>query len=106
MKILDRVTIYILKNLWPKYIVSKQIKKLKNLFFKEREIDQDNTFAANVLQENEIENVIFNTNKEYAVTGMVIKSDIADSEPVKIENTKKLDRISKEIQELITSYNN
>ena len=57
------------------------------------------------MQENEIENVIFNTNKEYAVTGMVIKSDIADSEPVKIENTKKLDRISKEIQELITSYN-
>ena len=106
MKILDRVTIYILKNLWPKYIVSKQIKKLKTLFFKEREIDQDNTFAANVLQENEIENVIFNTNKEYAVNGMVIKSDFADFELVKIENTKKLDRISKEEQELITSYNN
>ena len=105
MKILDRVTIYILRNLWPKYIVLKQIKKLKTLFFKEREIDQDNTYATNVLQENEIENVMFNTNKEYAVTGMVIKSDIADSEPVKIENTKKLDRISKEIQELITSYN-
>ena len=106
MKILDRVTIYILKNLWPKYIVSKQIKKLKNLFFKEREIDQDNTFAAKVLQENEIENVIFNTNKEYAVNRMVIKSDFADSELVKIENTKKLDRIRKEEQELITSYNN
>ena len=102
MKILDRVTIYILKNLWPKYIVSKQIKKLKNLFFKEREIDQDNTFAAKVLQENEIENVIFNTNKEYAVNGMVIKLDFADSELVKIENTKKLDRISKEEQELVT----
>ena len=102
MKILDRVTIYILKNLWPKYIVSKQIKKLKNLFFKEREIDQDNTFAAKVLQENEIENVIFNTNKEYAVNGMVIKSDFADSELVNIENTKKLDRISKEEQELVT----
>ena len=102
MKILDRVTIYILKNLWPKYIVSKQIKKLKNLFFKEREIDQDNTFAAKVLQENETENVIFNTNKEYAVNGMVIKLDFADSELVKVENTKKLDRISKEEQELVT----
>ena len=79
---------------------------MKTLFFKEREIDQDNTFAANVLQENEIENVIFNTNKEYAVNGMVIKSDFADFELVKIENTKKLDRISKEEQELITSYNN
>ena len=75
---------------------------MKTLFFKEREIDQDNTFAANVLQENEIENVIFNTNKEYAVNGMVIKLDFADSELVKIENTKKLDRISKEEQELVT----
>ena len=35
---------------------------------------------------------------------MVIKPDIADSEPVKIENTKELDRISKEIQELIKNY--
>ena len=35
---------------------------------------------------------------------MVIKSDIADSEQLKIENTKELDRISKEIQELIKNY--
>ena len=74
------------------------------IFFKELEIDQDNTFTANVSQENEVENVIFNTDKEYAVTGMVIKPDIADSELVKIENTKELDRISKEIQELIKNY--
>ena len=75
-----------------------------HIFFKELEIDQDNTFTANVSQENEVENVIFNTDKEYAVTGMVIKPDIADSELVKIENTKELDRISKEIQELIKNY--
>ena len=75
-----------------------------HIFFKELEIDQDNTFTANVLQENEVENVIFNTDKEYAVTGMVIKPDIADSELVKIENTKELDRISKEIQEIIKNY--
>ena len=72
-----------------------------HIFFKELEIDQDNTFTANVSQENEVENVIFNTDKEYAVTGMVIKPDIADSELVKIEYTKELDRIRKEIQELI-----
>ena len=70
-------------------------------FFNELEIDQDNTFTANVSQENEVENVIFNTDKEYAVNGMVIKPDIADSELVKIEYTKELDKISKEIQELI-----
>ena len=73
-----------------------------HIFFKELEIDQDNTFIVNVSQENEVE--VFNTDTEYAVTGMVIKPDIADSELVKIENTKELDRISKEIQELIKNY--
>ena len=75
-----------------------------HIFLKELKIDQDNTFTANVSQENKVENVVFNTDTEYAVTGMVIKPDIADSEPVKIENTKELDRISKEIQELIKNY--
>ena len=75
-----------------------------HIFFKELEIDQDNTFTANVSQENKVENVVFNTDTEYAVTGMIIKPDIADSELVKIENTKELDRISKEIQELIKNY--
>ena len=65
-----------------------------HIFFKELEIDQDNTFIVNVSQENEVE--VFNTDTEYAVTGMVIKPDIADSELVKItkEYTKELDRIS------------
>ena len=70
-------------------------------FFKELEIDQDNTFTANVSQENEVGNGVFNTDTQYVVTGMVIKPDIADSELVKTENTKDSDRISKEIQELI-----
>ena len=73
-----------------------------HIFFKELEIDQDNTFTANVSQENKVENVVFKTDKEYTVTGMVIKPDITDSELVKIENTK--DKISKEIQELIKNY--
>ena len=75
-----------------------------HIFFEELEIDQDNTFTANVSQENEVENVVFKTDKEYAVIGMVIKPDITDSELVKIENTKELDKISKEIQELIKNY--
>ena len=75
-----------------------------HIFFKELEINQDNTLTAIVSQENEVENVVINTDTEYAVTGMVIKPDIADSELVKIENNKELDRIRKEIQELIKSY--
>ena len=35
---------------------------------------------------------------------MVIKPDIADSELVEIENTKELNRISKEILELTKNY--
>ena len=66
-----------------------------HIFFDELEKDQGNTFTANVLHEIEAENVIFNRGKEDTVTGMVIKPDIADCELVKIENTKKLDRISK-----------
>ena len=75
-----------------------------HIFFKELEINQDNTFTANICQENEVENTVFNTDKEYAVTGMVIKPNITDSELVKIENTKELEKISKEIQELIKNY--
>ena len=75
-----------------------------HIFFKELEIDKGYTFTANVSQENKVENVLFNTDKEYAVTGMIIKPDIVDSELEKIENTKELDRISKEIQELVKSY--
>ena len=74
------------------------------IFFNELEIYMDNTFTTNASQENEVENVLFNTDKEYAVTGMIIKPDIVDSELGKIENTKELDRISKEIQELVKSY--
>ena len=73
-------------------------------YFNELEIYKDNTFTTNTSQENEVENVLFNTDKEYAVTGMIIKPDIVDSELVKIENTKELDRISIEIQELVKSY--
>ena len=43
----------------------------------------------NVSQENEVENVLFDKNKEYAVTGMAIKPDIVDSDIVKVINKKK-----------------
>ena len=73
-----------------------------HIFYNELEID--NVFTANISQENEVENVIFDKNKEYAVTGMTIKPEIIDSELVKIKNTKELDRISKEIQKIIKNY--
>ena len=75
-----------------------------HIFFNKLEIDKDNTFTVNISKENEVENVLFNTDKEDAVTGMIIKPDIVDSELVKIENTKELDRISKEIRRFFSLW--
>ena len=71
-------------------------------FYNELEIDKYNIFTVNISQENEVENVLFG--KKYAVTGMAIKPEIVDSELVKVKNTKELDRISKEIQEITKNY--
>ena len=75
-----------------------------HIFYNEIKIDKDNIFTANISQENEVENVFFNKDKEYVITGMSIKPDIIDSDLIKIKSTKELDRISKEIQELIKNY--
>ena len=75
-----------------------------HIFYKEIKIDKDNIFTANISQENEVENVLFNKDKEYVITGMVIKPDIIDSELIKIKSTKELDKISKEIQELTKNF--
>ena len=75
-----------------------------HIFYNELEIDSKNVFTANISQENEVENVLFDKNKEYAVTGMTIKPEFVDSELVKVINTKELERISEEIQEKIKEY--
>ena len=75
-----------------------------HIFYNELEIDSNNVFTANISQENEVENVLFDKNKEYAVTGMTIKPELVDSELVKVINTKELERISEEIQEKIKEY--
>ena len=74
-----------------------------HIFYNELEIDKD-VFTSNISLEKNVENVIFDKNKEYTVTGMTIKSEIIDSELVKIKNIKELDRISKEIQEITKNY--
>ena len=75
-----------------------------HISYNELEIDGNNIFTADISQENEAENVLFDKNKEYAVTGMTIIPKIVDSELVKVINTKELQRISEEIQEKIKNY--
>ena len=75
-----------------------------HIFYNELEMDEDNIFTANIAKENEVVKVLFDKNKEYAVTGLKIKPEIVDSDLVKIKNTKELDKISKKIQKLIKNY--
>ena len=69
-----------------------------HIFYKELEIDGNNVFTANISQENEVENVLFKKNKEYAITGMTIKPDIVDSGIVKVTDKKNLESVSKRMQ--------
>ena len=57
-----------------------------HIFYKELEVDGNNIFTANISQENEVENVSYEKNKECAVTRMKIKPDIVDSDIVKVIN--------------------
>ena len=43
-----------------------------HIFFNKLEIDKNNTYTANISKENKVENVLFNTDKEYVVTEMII----------------------------------
>ena len=74
------------------------------IYFKDINIDQDNSFTADFSKENEIEQVLFNKENEYGITGLTINSTLPDEKILKIENAKEQEKISKEIQELIKNY--
>ena len=75
-----------------------------HIYFKEIDIDQDQTFTVNFSKENEIENVVFDKDNEYAITGLKINAELPDKKILKIENVKEQNRISSEIQEIIKNY--
>ena len=74
------------------------------IYFKEIDIDNDNNFTLNFAKDNEIENMVFNKNYEYAITSLKINTELPDNKIIKIEQTKKLEQKSKEIQEIIGKY--
>ena len=75
-----------------------------HIYFKNINIDQDQTFTLNFSKENEIENVIFDKDHEYAITGLKINAELPDKNILKIENVKEQNRVSSEIQEIIKNY--
>ena len=76
-----------------------------HIYFKNVDIDQqEQTFTLNFSKENEIENVIFDKDYEYAVTGLKINADLPVITFIKKNDVLKQNEISKEIQELIKKY--
>ena len=61
---------------------------LSHIYFKNIDIDQDQTFTVNFSKENEIENVAFDKDHEYAITGLKINNELPDKKIIKIENVK------------------
>ena len=72
-----------------------------HIYLKNIDIDQDQTFTVNFSKENKIENVIFDKDQEYAITGLKINAELPDKNILKIENVKEQNRVSDEIQEII-----
>ena len=75
-----------------------------SIYFKEIDNDQNDTSTADFSKENEIENVVFNKENEYGITGLNINSVVPDSEILKIEIEKAQKKVSEEIKELIKVY--
>ena len=74
------------------------------IFFKEFDIDNEQEFMLNFSKDNEIENVVFNKDYEYAVASLKINAVLPDEKIIKIEQTKKLEQKSREIQEIVEKY--
>ena len=72
-----------------------------HIYFKEIDIDQNQSFTINFAKENEIKNVLFDGQNEYGVSRMNIRPVLKDEKIIKVENKKKEKKISEEIQELI-----
>ena len=72
-----------------------------HIYFKEIDIDQNQSFTINFAKENEIENISFDGQIEYGVSRMNIRPVLKDEKIIKVENKKEQKKISEEIQELI-----
>ena len=71
-----------------------------HIYFKEIDIDQNQSFKINFAKENEIENVLFDEQNEYGVSRINIRPVLKDEKIIKVENKKEQKKLPK-IQELI-----
>ena len=68
-----------------------------HIYFKEIDIDQNQSFTLNFAKENEIENVLIDGNNEYTVSRMDIKPVIKDEKLIIIENKIEKKKLSDKI---------
>ena len=59
-----------------------------HIYFKEIDIDQNQSFTINFAKENEIENILFDGQNEYGVRTMNIRPVLKDEKIIKVENKK------------------
>ena len=64
------------------------------IYFKELDIEKDNNFTLNFSKDNQIENVIFDKEYEYTITGLKINLKLPEGQIIKIENNEKLNQKS------------
>ena len=68
-----------------------------HIYFKEIDIDQNQSFTLNFAKENEIQNVLIDGNNEYTVSRMDIKPVIKDEKLIIIENKIEKKKLSDKI---------
>ena len=68
------------------------------IYFKEIDIDQNQSFTINFSKEKEMENVLFDGQNEYGVSRMNIKPVLKDEKIIKVENKKEQKKLSREFK--------
>ena len=68
-----------------------------HIYFKEIDINQNQSFTLNFAKENEIENVLIDGNNEYTVSRMDIKPVIKDEKLIIIESKIEKKKLSDKI---------
>ena len=69
------------------------------IYFKELDIDSEQTFNLNFSKENEIDAVLSDKDYEYAITGLNLNVKIPEDRLIKLEYEEKLKK-SKKIQKI------
>ena len=68
------------------------------IYFKEIDIDQNQSFTINFSKEKEMENVLFDGQNEYGVSRMNIKPVLKDEKIIKVENKKEQKKLSRDFK--------